>query len=576
MKSEIFQDQQQILVSDLSRAQTDKEQSIKERELDLQNPGVVIGSQLLGEGTEFRIDDTSAGSPRITVNTGVAISPIGERTLINSVFTFNAANPSMTSDNGLAGTTPTPQSTGSQNIPLTPSTTNYIWLGYLDTIDPSVYTLAKNPPTQKLYVKGDDGFQIMPTTSSNDPDFPSTNTHWTLIGIVITTGIGVSSISATSPSRKFSSTKNRRIGISIPPDNTLRPAHYDSTDVNFLDDHINAIGSGPITGANPHGTDFPDLNGQVVNAQLATNSVAAAQLQTNSVSTVKVQNGAITLAKLSTDSVGSPQIIIADGTTGQDVTTGTGVKTTHIQDGAVTSTKLDPTLFNTIAPVGNSIKSNLSVQNSGVFPNTTVRISADILSAQNVVINSGNPFSTSANITISGPGGLDVGSASVSPTWYAVFVICNPAGGAYNGLLSTSPTSPVVPAGFKFRRVGWFRWTGAAFYKQILIGDKVYYDDATAQPIVSVTAGSWSFASSIPPTSLVGIFSVEQGGGGIHEQLVNPTGSSVAPIIALHSSNTAGVSITIIVIADLRVSSSQSIDVNSTGTLQVYGYVDPI
>src|SRR6266567_734106 len=39
-------------------------------------------------------------------------------------------------------------------------------------------------------------------------------------------------------------------------------------------------------------------------------------------------------------SIASKDIVPADGTTGQNVTTGNGVKTGHIQDGAVTTTKI--------------------------------------------------------------------------------------------------------------------------------------------------------------------------------------------------------------------------------------------
>jgi hypothetical protein len=58
------------------------------------------------------------------------------------------------------------------------------------------------------------------------------------------------------------------------------------------------------------------------------------------IKTPHIQKGAVTKAKIRNDSVSSSKIREADGTTGQDANKGWGIKTPHIQDGAVTTTKI--------------------------------------------------------------------------------------------------------------------------------------------------------------------------------------------------------------------------------------------
>jgi hypothetical protein len=58
------------------------------------------------------------------------------------------------------------------------------------------------------------------------------------------------------------------------------------------------------------------------------------------VKTDHIQNGAVTNAKLAANAVESVHIAVADGTSGQATGSGTGVKTNHIQNGAVTGDKI--------------------------------------------------------------------------------------------------------------------------------------------------------------------------------------------------------------------------------------------
>ncbi|UCH97925.1 MAG: hypothetical protein JSV88_14015, partial [Candidatus Aminicenantes bacterium] len=61
----------------------------------------------------------------------------------------------------------------------------------------------------------------------------------------------------------------------------------------------------------------------------------------NGIKTSHIQNNAITEPKLENDSVSSAKIKEADGTTTQDTSKGYGIKTGHIQDEAITEKKLD-------------------------------------------------------------------------------------------------------------------------------------------------------------------------------------------------------------------------------------------
>jgi hypothetical protein len=58
------------------------------------------------------------------------------------------------------------------------------------------------------------------------------------------------------------------------------------------------------------------------------------------IKTPHIQKGAVTKAKIRNDSISSSKIREADGTTGQNPGRGFGIKTPHIQDGAVTTAKI--------------------------------------------------------------------------------------------------------------------------------------------------------------------------------------------------------------------------------------------
>lgn len=91
--------------------------------------------------------------------------------------------------------------------------------------------------------------------------------------------------------------------------------------------------------------------------------------------------------------------------------------------------------------------------------------SVSISVARAVLISSDGESSLVSNATLAvnttaiGAGGLDVGPLQAS-TWYSVWLISN--GVSVAGLISLSPSAPVLPAGYVFRtRVGWIRTDGS-------------------------------------------------------------------------------------------------------------------
>ena len=84
---------------------------------------------------------------------------------------------------------------------------------------------------------------------------------------------------------------------------------------------------------------------------------------------------------------------------------------------------------------------------------STVQIGIGMARDTGDVANIETTGTVNVDITASGLGGLDTGSEATS-TWYSVWLIGG--GGSVGGLLSTSETSPTLPAGYIYkRRIGW-------------------------------------------------------------------------------------------------------------------------
>lgn len=111
------------------------------------------------------------------------------------------------------------------------------------------------------------------------------------------------------------------------------------------------------------------------------------------------------------------------------------------------------------------------------------------------------------DITSSGVGGLDAG-VEANNTWYYVYVIYNPTTNTYNGLLSTSSTTPTLPAGYtKYRRVGSIRNDGSSDIIRFTQKNDMFYfyDEQTIINGTVVARNTWhtiSYAAAVPPTSI--------------------------------------------------------------------------
>lgn len=119
---------------------------------------------------------------------------------------------------------------------------------------------------------------------------------------------------------------------------------------------------------------------------------------------------------------------------------------------------------------------NLAVQTNDLTPDTRIDVAADVLTVEGIRLENVN---VSADITVSGVGGLDTGGED-SDKWYYIWVIANGAGTSVNALLtkegSASEFAPVMPFGYtKKRRVGSVKNSGGNFLKFSQEGNKVNY-----------------------------------------------------------------------------------------------------
>jgi hypothetical protein len=271
MKGELYNPGQPHKKEDFDYQKYSLQDSLSDRFVDLYSPGVIFGSQELGETIPFAI--TSAGGLFINIGSGVAMASGtvnssdstttgGERIHVPASETGVGQNyrrapgggpgsgtgtgPYKESTNGLGGYTPTPQSTLTRLIPVTDATTNYVWIGYLHAIDPSVYSLHK-ATSGKIYPRGLDGYDILVTTSPTTPIFNG-NANYHLLGTVVTAAGLVTVIDQTSVI--YARTKSKRVGVTL---NTATPtASYSNGQTKFIDEHVNCFGTGTLGPNNPH------------------------------------------------------------------------------------------------------------------------------------------------------------------------------------------------------------------------------------------------------------------------------------------------------------------------------------
>lgn len=258
MQGTIFQSAQRIIAQVLEWLQSSTNSSIAERVSDTFQNGVCANDLNSMAIVGKDLDSTLLDFFHVEVQTGLAYIS-GERVplLDSPLITYNAANPLETTFDGVSENVPTPQSTGSYNIPLTAGFTNYLFIGYLATIDTTAFTL-NDVTLAKQFYKQTDGYQIVVNTTGINPDV----TTYIFIGQVNLSGTNQAVSSNISiVARPAYKTLLNRVGIQTNNSGeTDRPATYaiGSNDY-FLDDHIKSVGTGTVSPFNAHGLSLTDL-----------------------------------------------------------------------------------------------------------------------------------------------------------------------------------------------------------------------------------------------------------------------------------------------------------------------------
>lgn len=224
------------------------------------------------------------------------------------------------------------QNSGNMNIPLTADTkpyTNWIWIKYKQLVDQSTsatrvdYDGGTHQPFQY------DGYEIIVLNIA--PNVP---------GGVPIDALYIGKMDITSTTQTFDPTDQtgysgqqiagvKDNAVKIQPSSLTKTSNYVDGNTMTLKDHVNAIGNGIISSANPHGSKISDI-GIVGTTDITDHSVTETKLTrvTDSagaaVGTAEIQANAVTEDKLSK---------ITD-------TAGAAIGTAEIQTSAITDIKL--------------------------------------------------------------------------------------------------------------------------------------------------------------------------------------------------------------------------------------------
>lgn len=294
MKGELNKPGQPYRKEDFDNLIGGLETGVRERLHDAFEHGIVANSQMNGESRPFQIT-VSPDLQHINVGTGIAYGPFnditpsanwpiasipfedqlpyassngaGERVVISpsDIIIPYARSQSVPvnyhsgiyklSDDGLGGFVATPQSSGTMDIPVpTTDGTYYVWMAYIPAVD-SVYTTHKYT-SKRIYYKKNDGYDIVVTDSASRPN--SDPRFFTIGKFDVVGGVIVASTLDQSIAPVFKSRANK-VGIVV--DNTKSPTAYANGTKTFLDDHINALGTGTVTPQNPHGVHASNIEG---------------------------------------------------------------------------------------------------------------------------------------------------------------------------------------------------------------------------------------------------------------------------------------------------------------------------
>ncbi|OPY03781.1 MAG: hypothetical protein A4E60_00078 [Syntrophorhabdus sp. PtaB.Bin047] len=147
----------------------------------------------------------------------------------------------------------------------------------------------------------------------------------------------------------------------------------------------------------------------------------------------------------------------------------------------------------------------LIVKNNTSNPNHQVDISADEIILQDA---SGNPMrvlnlSMTADITVSGAGGLDTGSEAAS-TWYHLWITAK-ADGTKSVIFSTSATAPTLPTGYTYKAYigAWYNGTDGHLKAAYQRGTRVVLAELRTEVTGGTATSYTSFAILVPSTARI-------------------------------------------------------------------------
>lgn len=211
----------------------------------------------LGEFAITLGSGNTISTPTVSVGSGIAYDVDSQNIYISTSDTvsYDASNPSTQTDDGLGNLILTPLSTGHLNVPVSTGN-NYIWIDYLATIDPSVYTLNKITRA-KIFYKQTDGYKITVTTTLTPPTASSL-----YLGSVLGVSGAVQAGNISQSGRTYF-----QITASVAPIQTAQLNKSDATALyspgttyfTGVGTHIKAVGTGTVNAQNPHGTSLADL-----------------------------------------------------------------------------------------------------------------------------------------------------------------------------------------------------------------------------------------------------------------------------------------------------------------------------
>ena len=251
------------------------------------------------------------------------------------------------SPDGLGGYIDTPQSSGTQNIPL-PTLNDgvfYVWLAYINTVDDTIYTNHKYT-AKRVYFKKKDGYDIVVTEGLSRPD---DDPRFFVIGSFTVSGGNIVALPGMTVDQTMMpcfKSRTKKVGIVV--DSSKIPTVYVNGTDTFLDDHVNALGGGTVSPDNPHAVSFINVDGQIGATQISSGVIGygltGASGAAMSVKPDTTSAGATHAKVVYCDSYGIgvcvDDISLHEGATGVLEVKADGIGTTMIQDGAITNSKL--------------------------------------------------------------------------------------------------------------------------------------------------------------------------------------------------------------------------------------------